>query len=60
MFSLGVVTHREPNRVGGLPPIDNKMCVTGSKEKVWKYALVRIGARVHYYKEEVEDKVSCD
>lgn len=53
MFSLGVVTHGEPNRVGGIPPINNNMCVTRSKEKIGKYAPVRIYTRVHYYKREI-------
>lgn len=50
---MGVVTHRQVNRVGGLPPIDNRMCVTGSKEKIGKYAPVRVYTRVHYYKREM-------
>lgn len=53
MFSLGVVAHTELNRVGGIPPIINKMCVTRSKEKIGKYTPVRIYARVHYYKREI-------
>lgn len=44
------VTHECVNRVEGLPPITNKMCVTRSKEKVGKYAPVRMYVRVHYYK----------
>ena len=47
------VTHKWVNRVEGLLPITNKMCVTRSKEKVGKYAPVRIHARVHYYKREM-------
>ena len=53
MFSLGVVTHSDPNRVGGSPPINDNMCVTRSKEKIGKYAPVRIYTRVHYYKREI-------
>ena len=37
----------------GLPPINNNMCVTRSKEKIGKYAPVRIYTRVHYYKREI-------
>ena len=44
------VTHKWVNRVEGIPPITNKMCVTRSKEKVGKYAPVRMYVRVHYYK----------
>lgn len=44
------VTHECVNRVGDLVPIINKMCVTRSKEKVGKYAPVRMYVRVHYYK----------
>lgn len=47
MFSLGVVTHSDPNRVGGVPPILNEMCVTRSKEKIGKYAPVRIYAHIY-------------
>ena len=47
MFSLGVVTHGEPNRVGGIPPINNNMCVIRSKEKIGKYAPVRIYAHIY-------------
>ena len=41
------------NRVEGLLPIHNKMCVTVLKEKVGKYAPARICERVHYYKREM-------
>lgn len=41
------------NRVGGLPPVIYRMCVTGSKEKIRKYAPVRMYTRVHYYKREM-------
>ena len=47
------VTHECVNRVGDLVPIINKMCVTRSKEKVGKYAPVRMCVRVHYYKREM-------
>ncbi|RGN32668.1 hypothetical protein DXB65_18065 [Bacteroides oleiciplenus] len=53
MFFLDVATHKWVNRVEGIPPITNKMCVTRSKEKVWKYAPVRMYVRVHYYKREM-------
>lgn len=50
---MGVVTHRQVNRVGGLPPVIYRMCVTGLKEKIGKYAPVCMYTRVHYYKREM-------
>lgn len=38
------------NRYGELLPITYKMCVTGYKKKVGKYAPVCVYTRVHYYK----------
>ena len=50
MFFVPCVTHGMVNRYGDPLPIIYRMCVTRSKEKVGKYAPVRVYTRVHYYK----------
>lgn len=50
MFFVPCVTHGMVNRYGDPLPIIYRMCVTGYKEKVGKYAPTGVYARVHYYK----------
>ena len=50
VFSGCVLYTNNLNRVGGIPPINYKMCVTIYKEKIRKDAPAHIYTRVHYYK----------